>query len=296
MQVTVNQRAVECLYDKVEAGEYVTMSVFILSGPELKAMATIEGPVAPPHIDSGTQLLEATEHFRRGERFGEHTIAESVVDFEHLQASFESEEEEEEEDIPENEDATGRRDRIQRQREKARARRQREQQRQEATHQKIRSAGEPFQTTIQAKSAGWYRACVRGTWYQIVAEMEMRKSSDLGGMDKRTGHVYSYEDHGMKEHERLMQEDTASQEEGVDDKDFESTRSQLNRLRRLLNEIEKKQSQERHRLMVHKATNEHSHSRMVLSSLMETVMYMVITGFQVYTIRKWFSGAPVLGR
>lgn len=124
----------------------------------------------------------------------------------------------------------------------------------------------------------------------------MRKSSDLGGMDKKSGHVFSYEDHSMKEHERLMAEDTASQEEGVDDKDFESTRAQLGRLRRLLNEIEKKQSQERHRLLVHKATNEHSHSRMVLSSLMETVIYMIITGFQVYTIRKWFSGAPVLGR
>lgn len=143
------------------------MSVFILSGPELKAMATLEGPVAPADVDSGTALLEATEKFRRGERFGEHTTEESVVDFEHLQASFESEEDEEEEEIPENEDATGRRERIQRQREKARARRQREQQRQEATQQKIRSAGEPFQTTIKAKSAGWYRACVRGTWYQV---------------------------------------------------------------------------------------------------------------------------------
>lgn len=126
--------------------------------------------------------------------------------------------------------------------------------------------------------------------------MEMRKSSDLGGVDKRSGHVFSYQDRDMKEQEQKMAEDTASQEEGVDDKDFESTRAQLGRLRRLLGEIEKKQTKERHRLMVHKATNEHSHSRMVLSSLLETVVYMVITGFQVYTIRKWFSGAPALGR
>lgn len=123
----------------------------------------------------------------------------------------------------------------------------------------------------------------------------MRKSNDLG-FDKRSGHVVSYEDHAMNEQKRLMDQDTASQEEGVDDKDFESTRAQLGRLRHLLNEIEKKQAKERHRLLVHKATNEHSHSRMVLSSLLETVVYMVITGFQVYTIRKWFSGAPILGR
>ena len=149
------------------------MSVFILSGPELKAMATLEGPVAPVDVDSGSALLDATERFRRGERFGEHTIEESEVDFEHLQASFESEEDEdEEEEIPENEDAAGRRERVQRARAKARERRQREQQRLEATQQKIRSAGEPFQTTIRAKSAGWYRACVRGTWYQVSANFQ----------------------------------------------------------------------------------------------------------------------------
>jgi hypothetical protein len=148
------------------------MSVFILSGPELKAMATLEGPVAPLDVDSGSALLDATERFRRGERFGEHTVMESKVDFEHLQASFESEDDEGEEEIPENEGAAERRERVQRARAKARERRQREQARQEATQQKIRSAGEPFQTTIQAKSAGWYRACVRGTWYQVSANFE----------------------------------------------------------------------------------------------------------------------------
>lgn len=130
---------------------------------------------------------------------------------------------------------------------------------------------------------------------QIVAELEMRKSSDLG-LDNQKGHVNTYEDHTLDEQERIMKEDTASQEVGVNDADFEETRSLLNKLRRLLNEIEKKQTSERHRLMVHKATNEHSHSRMVLNSLLETVLYMAVTGYQVYTIRKWFSGAPVLGR
>jgi uncharacterized membrane protein YgaE (UPF0421/DUF939 family) len=123
----------------------------------------------------------------------------------------------------------------------------------------------------------------------------MRKASDLG-LDETKGHVNTYEDHNLIEQERVMKEDTASQEEGVSDADFEETRSLLNKLRRLLNEIEKKQTAERHRLMVHKATNEHSHSRMVLNSLLETVLYMAVTGYQVYTIRKWFSGAPVLGR
>jgi len=93
----------------------------------------------------------------------------------------------------------------------------------------------------------------------------------------------------------MLEEDTAVQE-GIKDEDFQSTREKLKSLRRLLADIQNKQQQERHRLIVHAATNEHSHSRMVFGSLMETLLFIVVTSFQVYTIRKWFKGAPVLGR
>ena len=92
-----------------------------------------------------------------------------------------------------------------------------------------------------------------------------------------------------------MEKDTASQE-GIKDEDFQQTRNKVKELRRLLNEIQSMQQKERRRLTVHAETNEHSHSRMVLSSLMETLLFMGITGYQIYTIRRWFSGAPVLGR
>jgi hypothetical protein len=29
---------------------------------------------------------------------------------------------------------------------------------------------------------------------------------------------------------------------------------------------------------------------MVLSNLFETVLFMLVTGYQIYTIRKWFTG------
>jgi len=32
-----------------------------------------------------------------------------------------------------------------------------------------------------------------------------------------------------------------------------------------------------------------------MTSLFETVFYIVVSGFQVYTIRKWFSGNSILG-
>merc|ERR1739843_64042 len=113
--------------------------------------------------------------------------------------------------------------------------------------------------------------CVTASWNQIVAEMEMRKESELGGLE----------------------EDSAAAE-GIKDEDFQETRDKVKDLRRLLNDIQNMQQKERRRLTVHAETNEHSHSSMVLNSLMETLLFMAVTGYQVYTIRKWFSGAPVL--
>jgi uncharacterized protein YoxC len=129
---------------------------------------------------------------------------------------------------------------------------------------------------------------------QVVAEMEMRKETELGGIDA-TGHVISYETKTMMDEDKELEEDTASQE-GIKDEDFQETRDKVKDLRGLLNEIQSMQQKERRRLSVHAETNEHSHSRMVLSSLLETLLFMAVTGFQVYTIRKWFSGAPTLGR
>jgi uncharacterized protein YoxC len=124
--------------------------------------------------------------------------------------------------------------------------------------------------------------------------MEFRKEFELGGIDE-AGHVVSYETKTMMDEDKELEQDTASQE-GIKDEDFQETREKVKDLRRLLNEIQSMQQKERRRLSVHAETNEHSHSRMVLSSLLETLLFMAVTGFQVYTIRKWFSGAPVLGR
>ena len=124
--------------------------------------------------------------------------------------------------------------------------------------------------------------------------MEMRKESELGGLDE-SGHVITYESKYTLEEDLELEKDTASQE-GIKDEDFQQTRDKVKELRRLLNEIQSMQQKERRRLTVHAETNEHSHSRMVLSSLMETLLFMGITGYQIYTIRRWFSGAPVLGR
>ena len=122
----------------------------------------------------------------------------------------------------------------------------------------------------------------------------MRKESELGGLNE-DGDVMTHEERKMMEEDNELEQDTADAE-GIKDEDFQETRDKVKDLRRVLNDIQSMQQKERRRLTVHAETNEHSHSNMVLNSLTETLLFMAVTGYQVYTIRKWFSGAPVLGR
>ena len=132
-----------------------------------------------------------------------------------------------------------------------------------------------------------YLTAQLGTMLQVTAEIEMRKESELGAVDD-AGHVVTDEQRRMYEEEKELEKDTASQE-GIKDEDFVATRNKLKYLRRLLDRIQVSQKNERRRLTNHAETNEHSHSRMVLSSLLETLLCMAVTGYQVYTTRKWFS-------
>eukprot|EP00540_Astrosyne_radiata_P021257 CAMPEP_0116837320 /NCGR_PEP_ID=MMETSP0418-20121206/8586_1 /TAXON_ID=1158023 /ORGANISM="Astrosyne radiata, Strain 13vi08-1A" /LENGTH=315 /DNA_ID=CAMNT_0004467187 /DNA_START=92 /DNA_END=1036 /DNA_ORIENTATION=- len=280
------------------------MSVFVLSGAELRASVILEGPVAPLDASSGMAFQSAMDAFeKRPTVHGILTRVQEVVDFEHM-APPKDPEFGDDDDAGDNEERRGIDDddndaahertpekeledkhrRIQLARQRAREARRRREVQKRQLEKKIRDEGEPFQRTMQVHADGWYRLCLRGSWYQTVAEMELRKSSELGGTDPDTGHVITYEKRQLMDEEAYLAEDTASEEEGIKDEDFEKTREQLRKLRRLLGEIQTKQQAERHRLVVHAATNEHSHSRMVLSSLLETILFMLVTGYQVYII------------
>lgn len=121
----------------------------------------------------------------------------------------------------------------------------------------------------------------------------MRKESDLGDLDE-DGHVVTYEELADNRENSELDKDTASQE-GIPDEEFDETKERLKELRRLLTDIQSLQQRSRRRITVNGETAEHSHSRMVFNSLVETIFFMMITGYQVYTIRKWFSGGPTLG-
>lgn len=158
-------------------------------------------------------------------------------------------------------------------------------------------AGEPLQKTYQIEQEGWYRFCISPVSQLIEVEMELRKSSEVGKPNTKTGHLSTYEHHEMQQHEKKLMKRMNNQNleaNGVKEKDLEMTRKQITKLHKLLYEIKEGQMHERHRLAVHNAVNEHSHSRMVMNSLFETIFYIGVSAFQVYTIRKWFTGSPIL--
>jgi hypothetical protein len=273
----------------------MTMSLFVLSGAELVATMHFDGPLGSDpeqEIESGISLQKAMKEFDNGNRHGKVVSMVEVVDFEHLNAgSLDGGGLEVDEDanpiiVPEDETSDQRRERRAKERKKALEARQHKEKSKIKQKKKVREEGEPFQKTIKAIAKGWYRMCVQAN-SQVVVEMDFRKESEMGGINAK-GHVMTYE-------QKLMDEEAAV-EEGIKDSDFEVSRAELKTLRRLLADIQNKQQQDRHRLLLHSATNEHSHSRMVLSSLLETLLFVVVSGFQVYTIRRWFKGAPVLGR
>jgi hypothetical protein len=160
------------------------MSVFILSGAELRATMTMEGPVAPMSVKTGAELQRAMDAYTGNHDYGVHQFVQDVVDFEHLQAHSALLLEEDDDDLDTNEgDDTiegmdmnstdfqikleERRRRAQLAHARAREARKRREQIREETHKKVREEGEPFEATFKAESPGWYRACVKGTWYQV---------------------------------------------------------------------------------------------------------------------------------
>ncbi len=115
----------------------------------------------------------------------------------------------------------------------------------------------------------------------------MRKSSELGSPDK-SGHVPTWERHAAKLAEKLEVPNAAKEE------DVQRIKNKIARLEGLLDQIQRKQAIERHQLALHSSVNARSHSRMVLSSLVETIVYMAVTAFQLYVVKKWFQGNKTL--
>ena len=150
------------------------MSVFILSGPSLKATASLEGPLCPTDVDTGKELMEKAEKWQPNP--GSDVKISETLDFEHLNEPVEEDDDDDDDETAEKEPpidpndpdaADKRRKRREKQREAFLAAKQKREQKRMLQQKKIREDGEPYLKTIKAPKSGWYRACVAATWYQV---------------------------------------------------------------------------------------------------------------------------------
>jgi len=174
----------ECMYDKLDTKEFVSISIFIAHGSRLAAKISLEGPVAPPEANTAKELNDYLTKYRTGKRYGIKTEGfgtpmdvdktgtlkvEEEVDFE--QGEYEREEEEEDDDDDEAWDDDNKGKQFARRIEKSKKK---------ASYVKPMREGEPYERTSQVSSPGWYRFCVQANHDEISVEIEMRKSSELG--------------------------------------------------------------------------------------------------------------------
>lgn len=298
------------------------MSVFILEGNSLKAVLIVEGPFANPDVDSTTDLLAAEQKFVVDKyRWTKHTMNREVVNFEHLQLpepEFEEDEEmivpslegeEDDDTVREGEDMPALQARIEerRQRQQIARRKMQEARRKRAErlleHRKenaaiVKNEGSPHQRTIKAGVDGWFRGCVSAEFNSVVLELEFRTTQELDGIDPETNHVYTYEKWQEMQEDTILNADKPENEPSIKVEDFIHTRNQIRELRRALGQISDMQRTSQNRMKRHAEIGEHSHSKMTQNSILVTILFMVISAFQVFTIQRWFSSnnASLLAR
>ena len=148
-----------------------------------------------------------------------------------------------------------------------------------------------FRRTITAPLKGIYRTCLKndvGGWGAKVVELAVRQSWLEGSKSEtlldENGHVPVV--YVNKNSDKTGLAEGAE----IEDADIRDVFKWVRQLRAQMDTIAKRQSHERHRLNIHTATNEASHSRMVVGSLFETVVFIAVASAQVFTLRSWFGG------
>ena len=172
---------------------------------------------------------------------------------------------------------------------------------------------EPYQETSAIKAMGWYRLCVSSDYHQLAVEMEMRSGKKLGGVDRQTGHVYTYEARELLDDENSIEEipdseledynTYATMQEEVDkvlesqvkEQDLHASKAQIKHLNTMVMEMKKTHHDYHHRIKSHKASAQRNYDGLIWSSKLETLLYVLITGVQVWTVRKWLLGNQLLG-
>lgn len=165
----------------------------------------------------------------------------------------------------------------------------------------------PYHETADIAVHGWYRLCVNSDFFPLIVEMEMRTAEQLKGVDPGTGHVYTYQVRDFLNEQKEMGFDDEDDgyiinEEGeasytkkdghkqAKDADFEESKHKLKYMHDLTSEIMKSQHQRMHRIRAHDADARRGAADLAWSGKFETLLYVIITAVQVYSVHKWLLG------
>ncbi|KAL9181890.1 hypothetical protein ACHAXT_012233 [Thalassiosira profunda] len=328
----INPKQTECIYERFEKSDFVTFSVFIseaLDGGPPKASIAFEGPVggsddalqkikeidadfAPDTQSLGRELRtgvqgwmhikDSDRNVRYDKRLG--IINRSVkVDWTHA---------------GESEDMMAARAEIEREKKEAYRNYGKgpPQPDQEAQNEKFRTvtmpAIGPFEETNAIKATGWYRLCASAEQHGLLVEMDFRSGAKMGGVDRTTGHVYTHEAREMMEEEQQIEESMESPDAStyasldeetkkvldnqVKEGDLHASKAQIKHLNTMVLEMKKKHHEHQQRIKMHSATANRNYKSYVRSGKLETLLYVILAGVQVWTFRKWLlTDLPTFG-
>jgi hypothetical protein len=100
-----------------------------------------------------------------------------------------------------------------------------------------------------------------------------------------------------EEENRLAEEELRSEiADQVKDYDLEATRNLLSEMNSMVMQLQTRQGAFMKRSKGHELQARRNYRRIVRSGMMETLLYLLITGYQVYTIHSWLLSNSLLGR
>ena len=82
----------------------------------------------------------------------------------------------------------------------------------------------------------------------------------------------------------------------VGDYDLQTTRRLMTEVNHVVAQIQRLQGEMKDRMKAHSGDARRNQRKIARSGMIETVLYLAITLFQLWTIRKWLLSGNVLGR
>lgn len=132
-----------------------------------------------------------------------------------------------------------------------------------------------------------YQVCAANDMNHLMAktvQLDIRTSRTAGAgaglKQQKIVHLVSNPDQ-MTEEERKKESARAEEVANLE--------ASIKHLKAGLRKVQKQQQQERHRQAVHTAVNEDSNNRMVVGSVIETVVFVGTACFQLIFMKKWFD-------